>query len=86
LFSPVTNLIAFTGKAGKVGAVPLPMMRVMAVLLRPVKPGLARQIQAGVVMDTREMTFDASETMRRYPAIPQTRLAEMARRDDEREM
>jgi uncharacterized protein YbjT (DUF2867 family) len=70
-----------TGKAGKVSAVPLPMMRTMAVLLRPVKPGVARQIQAGVVMDTRDMTFDASEAGHRYPAIPQTRLEEMVRRD-----
>ena len=70
-----------TGKRGKVGAVPLPLMRAMAVLLRPVKPEIARQIQAGVVMDTRDMTFDTSETARRYPAIPQTRLEEMVRRD-----
>jgi hypothetical protein len=61
--------------------VPLPMMRLMAVVLRPVKPMIARQIQAGVVMDTRDMTFDASETARRYPAIVRTSLAEMVRRD-----
>lgn len=70
-----------TGKAGTVSRVPLPMMRVMAVLLRPVKPTIARQIQAGVVMDTRDMTFDAAETMRRYPSVVPTRLAEMVRRD-----
>jgi uncharacterized protein YbjT (DUF2867 family) len=57
------------------------MMRAMAVLLRPVKPEIARQIQAGVVMDTRDMRFDAAETARRYPGIPQTRLEEMVRRD-----
>ena len=72
---------AVTGKAGKIGHVPLPMMRVMAVVLRPLKPMIARQIQAGVVMDTRDMTFDASETARRYPAIAQTSVAEMVRRD-----
>jgi uncharacterized protein YbjT (DUF2867 family) len=70
-----------TGTAGTVSRVPLPMMRLMAVLLRPVKPMIARQIQAGVVMDTRDMTFDASETARRYPAIAPTSLAEMVRRD-----
>lgn len=70
-----------TGKVGTVSHVPLPMMRVMAVLMRPVKPTIARQIQAGVVMDTRDMTFDASETVRRYPAVAQTSLAEMVRRD-----
>jgi uncharacterized protein YbjT (DUF2867 family) len=70
-----------TGKTGTVSRVPLPMMRAMAVLLRPVKPTIARQIQAGVVMDTRDMTFDAGETMRRYPSVVPTRLAEVVRRD-----
>jgi uncharacterized protein YbjT (DUF2867 family) len=70
-----------TGKQGTVKGVPLPLMRAMAVLLRPVKPGIARQIQAGVVMDTREMRFDAAGTAARYPAIPQTRLEELVRRD-----
>lgn len=70
-----------TGKAGAISRVPLPMMRLMAVLLRPVKPMIARQVQAGVVMDTHDMTFDATETMRRYPAIAPTSLADMVRRD-----
>jgi hypothetical protein len=36
------------------------MMRLMAVLMRPLNPTLARQIQAGVVMDTHDMSFDPS--------------------------
>lgn len=70
-----------TGKAGKVSHVPLPMMRLMALLLRPVKPTIARQIQAGVVMDTHDMSFDAAETMRRYPSVVSTSLAEVVRRE-----
>jgi uncharacterized protein YbjT (DUF2867 family) len=70
-----------TGKVSKIRHVPLPMMRAMAVLLRPLKPTIARQIQAGVVMDTRDMTFDATETARRYPAVTQTSLAEIVQRD-----
>lgn len=72
---------AVNGKAGKASHVPLPMMRAMAMLLRPVKPTIARQIQAGVVMDTRAMTFDPAETTRRYPSIAPTTLAEKVRRD-----
>jgi hypothetical protein len=49
--------------------------------MRPLKPELARQIQAGVVMDTYNMRFDAAETWRRYPAIPLTSLDEMVKRD-----
>jgi uncharacterized protein YbjT (DUF2867 family) len=70
-----------TGKTGRKSHVPLPMMRLMAVLMRPVNPTLARQIQTGVVMDTREMSFDPSETTRRYPSISLTSLAEVVRRD-----
>lgn len=69
------------GKAGKVSHVPLPMMRALAVLLRPVNPTIARQIQAGVVMDTRDMAFDPAETVRRFPAITPTPLAAVVARD-----
>jgi len=70
-----------TGKSGAKSHVPLPMMRLMSVLMRPVNPMLARQIQAGVVMDTQDMSFDPSETGRLYPSIPLTRLADVVRRD-----
>jgi len=70
-----------TGKAGTVSRVPLPMMRLMAALLRPVKPTVARQIQAGVVMDTRDMSFDTGETVRRYSSVVPTHLAAVVRRD-----
>jgi uncharacterized protein YbjT (DUF2867 family) len=69
-----------TGKAGKKSHVPLPMMRLMAMLMRPVNPTLARQIQAGVVMDTHDMSFDSSDIDRRYPSIPLTSLAEVIER------
>jgi uncharacterized protein YbjT (DUF2867 family) len=70
-----------TGKTGAMNRVPLPMMRVMATLLRPVKPTIARQIQAAVVMDTRDMSFDAAETARRYPSVVPTSLAAVVHRD-----
>jgi len=72
---------AVTGKKGKASHVPLAMMRLMSVIMRPVNPTLARQIHAGVVMDTYDFSFDPSETIRRYPSIPLTSLAEVVRRD-----
>jgi NADH dehydrogenase len=48
---------------------------------RPLNPGLARQIQAGVVMDTFGFAFDGAERARRFPSIPLTSLAEVVRRD-----
>jgi hypothetical protein len=38
-------------------------------------------VQAGVVMDTTDMTFNASPLILRYPQIPLTTVAESARRD-----
>ena len=70
-----------TKSSGKVSAVPLPMMRLMAVLMRPVNATLARQIEAGIAMDTQDMSFDPSEMRRRYPSLPFTSLANALRRD-----
>jgi uncharacterized protein YbjT (DUF2867 family) len=70
-----------TGTTGKVSHIPLPIMRVMAVVMKPINPAMAGLIQAGLVMDTRDMTFDPSETRKRYPSIPATSLADVVRRD-----
>jgi hypothetical protein len=49
-------------------------MRLMSTVLRSFKPVLAAMIGAGVVMDTRDMRADKTETRRRYPSIPTTDL------------
>lgn len=67
------------GVTGKVDAVPRPMMRVMATLMRPVNPTMARLIQGGLVMDTVPMAFDARVVHHRFPSLPATPLAEVAR-------
>lgn len=53
----------------------------MAVLLRPLKPTIARQIQACVMMDTRDMTFGVPKVGRRDPAVAHTSRAGMVRPD-----
>lgn len=70
-----------TGASGDVGHVPPLAMRLVAPAMKLVKPGMARQIQAGIVMDTRPQAFDALETRRRYPSIPVTSLAQVVGRD-----
>ncbi len=69
-----------TGATGTVSHVPVPAMRLMSLLLRPVRPILAGQIAAGVVMDTRDMTADTSESARRALVGPATHLGEVADR------
>lgn len=68
-------------RAAAVRHVPLPVMRVASALLRPLAPALARQIHAGVVMDTVDMTFDDADLRRHYPDVVPTTLEEVVRRD-----
>jgi uncharacterized protein YbjT (DUF2867 family) len=70
-----------TSASGKVGHVPPGAMRVMAVLMKLINPTMARQVQAGIVMDTWPQAFDALETRNRYPSIPVASLADVVRRD-----
>jgi hypothetical protein len=57
------------------------MMRLMSVLMKPFNRAMAGLIQAGVVMDTTDMTFDPDEIRTRYPSISPTSLAEVIRID-----
>ena len=70
-----------TGTNGKIGHIPRPLMRLGSIVANPINPVIARQIQAGVVMDTQPQAFDASATRRCYPSIPVTNLATVIRQD-----
>jgi uncharacterized protein YbjT (DUF2867 family) len=56
-----------TGRTSRKSHVPLPLMRVMTVLMRPFNPALSRQIAAGVYMDTEDQTLDMTGTLTRFP-------------------
>jgi uncharacterized protein YbjT (DUF2867 family) len=71
---------AATGATGSVSHVPLPMLRVLSVILRPLRPVLAGQVATAVVMDTRDMTADTTERARRFPDVPSTSLRDVAAR------
>jgi uncharacterized protein YbjT (DUF2867 family) len=70
-----------TGKTGRMSRIPLPMMRVVSVVMRRKNPILARHAGTGVVMDTDDMTFDGSDVYRRFPSIRPTSLPDVVRRD-----
>lgn len=64
----LARLIArVSGHAARERHMPLALMRAMRVLARPVNPAFSRQIAAGIYMDTHDMTFDPTATLRRYP-------------------
>jgi uncharacterized protein YbjT (DUF2867 family) len=66
---------------GRIGRIPRPFMRLGLIVARPINPAIARQLQAGLIMDTQPQAFDASETRQHYPSIPLTSLAEVVRRN-----
>jgi uncharacterized protein YbjT (DUF2867 family) len=74
------RLITASGTPGRTRHIPLPMLRAMSVLARPVSPVFARQAQAAVLMNTTDMTVDPAAIRSRLPAIPATTLDEVIRR------
>lgn len=76
----VNTITATTGKTGSIAAVPLPMLRVLSVLMRVFNAALARQMPGAVVMDSEDMTADASIHHRRFPEMQNMPLADVIRR------
>jgi len=69
------------GVTGPVKHIPRLAMRLLAQIARPFNPRVARMVQAGVLMDTTDMSFDATHFMQTYPQFHLTTVAEAARRD-----
>ncbi|CAN5905313.1 hypothetical protein BH11GEM2_BH11GEM2_35980 [soil metagenome] len=70
----LSEFVALLSTAGGVSRkaqhVPRPMLRAMSVLMRAVRPAFAAQAGAAVVMDTRDLAFDASPLRARFPDLP----------------
>jgi NADH dehydrogenase len=64
--------------AGKVRHVPRGALRLLSTVLPPWAPALARQTSAALVMDTTDMTADASAISARFPDIGWHSAAEVA--------
>jgi uncharacterized protein YbjT (DUF2867 family) len=77
----VARFEAVTGASGTIDHVPVPVMRAMSVLLKPLKPILAAQIGAAAVMDRLDLRFDGVGARRDYPDVTSTTLEAMIRRD-----
>ncbi|HST89111.1 MAG TPA: SDR family oxidoreductase [Ktedonobacterales bacterium] len=67
-----------TGRTTGRRHIPLPMMRVMGALARPINPAFSRQVRTGVLMDTQDMTFDPGPTLAAFP-MTLTRLEDVVR-------
>jgi uncharacterized protein YbjT (DUF2867 family) len=67
----------FSGRKAKVNRLPLPVMRIMSVALKPINPAMARIMETGVAMYSTDMTWDGAENRKTYPWLPQTSLIEI---------
>ncbi|MGH2497139.1 MAG: SDR family oxidoreductase [Ktedonobacteraceae bacterium] len=59
--------------------IPLPMMRVMSILMQPINPAMSRLIHNGIYMDTANLHYDTAATARTF-GVQQTPFEEIARR------
>ncbi len=64
-----------SGRQVKKRHIPLPMMRVMSILMQPINPALSRLIRTSIYMDTANLRCDMTETIKLFP-VPLTRLEE----------
>ena len=55
------------GCKAKVSHVPVGVLKVMSVLLRPFHPGLSQVMQSSILLDTTDQTFDMSKILQTYP-------------------
>lgn len=76
----VEEIVSITGRKASVRHVPIPVMRLIRQLMRPIRPDIAGMIEAGIVTDTVDMSFDAVHQQHRFPQIELTRVAEVVRR------
>jgi uncharacterized protein YbjT (DUF2867 family) len=66
------------GRRAKSRHIPLAALRLGALALRPFRPDIAGLLQAAVLMDTRNMSFDSAEVVADVQIRP-TQLVEIAR-------
>ena len=68
-----------SGHQAKKRHIPLPVMRMMSILMQPINPALSRQIRAGIYMDTSNLCYDMAETASAF-GVQLTPFEEVARR------
>jgi uncharacterized protein YbjT (DUF2867 family) len=69
------------GVGSAIRHIPRAVLRLLSLVARPFNRTFARMAGAGVLMDTTDMAFDATELARRYPHIHLTSASEAALRD-----
>lgn len=73
----VRQLEAATRRTAAVRHVPLPLMRLSALLTKPFRPDVAGMIEAGIGFDTGDMRFDATEMRGLFSPLELTSMADV---------
>jgi uncharacterized protein YbjT (DUF2867 family) len=73
----VRQLEAATGRTAAVRHVPMPMMRLSALLTKPFRPDVAGMIEAGIGFDTGDMRFDPTHLRRLFSPLELTSMADV---------
>lgn len=68
-----------SGRQAQKRHIPLPLMRVMSILMQPINPALSRLILNGIYLDTAKLHYDTTATARTFGVKP-TPFEEIARR------
>jgi uncharacterized protein YbjT (DUF2867 family) len=68
-----------SGRQAQKRHIPLPLMRVMSILMQPINPAMSRLIRNGIYMDTANLHYDTTATARTF-GVQQTPFEEIARR------
>lgn len=73
-----------TGATGPAKHVPPPVMRAMSAVMAVGNPGMAREINAGIYLDTADRTADGSDLRAAFPSVATTTFDEVIHRYHER--
>lgn len=77
----VETFAAALGVGAAIRHIPRAILQLLSLLAAPFNRTFARMARAGVLMDTTDMSFDATELARQYPHIHLTTASEAALRD-----
>jgi uncharacterized protein YbjT (DUF2867 family) len=77
----VETFAAALGVGSPIRHIPRAILRLLSLVARPFNRTFARMARAGVLMETTDMSFDATALSRRYPHIHLTTASEAALRD-----
>lgn len=76
----LARLVAASGGTTKPRHVPRAVLHSLAATLGRVRPDIARQVRAALVMDHDDMTFRGTAVRTRFPELPCTSAADLLRR------